>query len=194
MDTQLSNKLSNRGTGAGGSNTISGRKFEDKTSMTSFLDMKGFKPYCFRHEKWHFEMTVIDTKKISRVSQGNFKKYMKKVYNIDGIYKNPDDAYIIEDNGKIIVKILEKKEQNVEGSVEEKLWTAGYIKKTYQKMMGPNVIIEYAYCVSDFLKKKLTSDVKKYQHLNEMFLEDGIKVFFGDDENCFEQIYNWVCE
>ena len=47
---------------------------------------------------------------------------MKYKYNIS-MFRCPDEAYIIEyKNGKIQVKILEKKEQNVEGSVETKLW------------------------------------------------------------------------
>lgn len=185
--------LQTRGKGAGGAITnIVGKNFEDRTDMTSSLCQKGYVPFKFTKEKWTFYKLREENRQIVFVLQTNFKKYMYKKFGIDGIYKNPDDAYIIEKDGKIVVKILEKKAQNVEGSVEEKLWSAGYIKKAYQKMLGDDFQVEYAYCVNSFLKKKLTSDVKKYQHLLEMFKEDGIEIFYGEDEDYCEKLYAWI--
>lgn len=54
---------------------------------------------------------------------------MKNNYNIN-LFRNPDEAYIIKYNtGKKIIKILEKKEQHIEGSVETKLWSGPSLKR-----------------------------------------------------------------
>ena len=61
---------------------------------------------------------------------------MKHKYNIK-IFRCPDEAYIIEYNtGKIEIKILEKKTQNVSGSVETKLWASPSLKREYQLLLG----------------------------------------------------------
>ena len=45
--------------------------------------------------------------------------------------------------------------------------------------------------MSEFLKKKVTSNDKKYTILNTIFQENNIEVLFGDDENYFEKINAW---
>lgn len=116
---------------------------------------------------------------------------MKNKYNIE-LFRCPDEAYIIEyNNGKKVIKILEKKEQNVEGSVETKLWSGPSLKKEYEIMLGENFEVHYGFCVSEFLKKKLTSNEKKYTILNSILNENNITVLYGDDENYFEKLYIW---
>jgi len=41
------------------------------------------------------------------------------------------------------------------------------------------------------LKKKLTSNEKKYIILNTIFNESNIAVLFGDDDNYFETFNKW---
>jgi len=52
--------------------------------------------------------------------------------------------------------------------------------------------VQYCLCVSEFLKKKIISTEKKYTILNTIFSENNIAVLFGDDENYFETLDNWV--
>ena len=59
--------------------------------------------------------------------------------------------------GKKLVKILEKKDQHVNGSVENKLWCGVSFKREYQLIL-PTFEITYGFCVNDFLKKKITSN------------------------------------
>ena len=126
------------------------------------------------------------------VLQNGFKMYMKNKYNIE-LFRCPDEAYIIEyTNGKKVIKILEKKEQNVEGSVETKLWSGPSLKREYELVLGPEFSVFYGFCVSEFLKKKLISNEKKYSILNSIFNENNIVVLFGDDENYFETLINWI--
>lgn len=61
---------------------------------------------------------------------------MKNKYNIE-LFRYPDEAYLIEYNtGKKVIKILEKKEQKVEGSVETKLWSGSSLKREYELLLG----------------------------------------------------------
>ena len=51
-----------------------------------------------------------------------------------------------------LIKILEKKEQNVEGSVETKLWSGPSLKREYELVLGNDFKVHYGFCVSEFLK------------------------------------------
>lgn len=180
--------LLNKGTGAGGANTnFTGKKFEDKTNNESVLLLDGYV------KKYYYLYKTFDDKTITYVSQRGLKKYMKKKYNID-IFRNPDEAYIIEyKNGKKVVKILEKKNQNGEGSVETKLWAGPSLKREYEIILGNNFEVQYSYSVNDFLKQCLLSNKTKYEVLFNIILkENDICVFFGDDTDYFVLLNKWI--
>jgi hypothetical protein len=189
--------VSNKGTGAGGANTnYYGKKFEEKTNnQQRLLDLGYIKTSFTKNPKKAYDYYLIktfETKTIIFVLQNGLKMYMKNKYNID-LFRCPDEAYIIEyNNGKNVIKILEKKEQNVEGSVETKLWSGPSLKREYELILGSKFTVFYGFCVSEFLKKKLVSNEKKYITLNTIFNENNIVVLFGDDENYFETFDNWL--
>ena len=190
------NMIVNKGTGAGGTNTnYYGKKFEEKTNNELRLLNDGYikssltktpkKVYDYYISKTYEDKTIIF------VLQNGLKMYMKNKYNIE-LFRCPDEAYIIEYNtGKKVIKILEKKEQNVEGSVETKLWSGPSLKREYELVLGDEFEVHYGFCLSEFLKKKLISNEKKYEILNKILAESNIAVLFGDDENYFETFNNW---
>lgn len=185
------NKLTN--TGAGGKNTnYYGKKFEDKTNNQTSLLNDGFIKHCFTNKKYdYYLLKQHEDKTIVFVLQSGLKTYMKNKYNID-IFRYPDEAYIIEyKTGKKIIKILEKKQQNVEGSVEIKLWSGPSLKREYEIVLN-NFEVFYGFCVSNFLKEKLTSNKQKYLILNTILNENDISVLFGDDINYFITLKNWI--
>jgi hypothetical protein len=151
---------SNKGTGAGGANTnITGKKFEDKTDNLSILLLARY------DKKDYYVYKSFEDKTITYVSQRWLKKYMNEKYNID-IFRNPDEAYIIEyKNGKKVIKILEKKNQNGEGSVETKLWAGPSLKREYEIIIGNNFEVQYSYTVNDFLKQSILSNKKNTRYL-----------------------------
>ncbi len=61
--------------------------------------------------------------------KNSFKLYFEKEFNII-TYRQPDEAYLIKskinNDNNYILKILEKKNQNVDGSVEDKLKTGAF--------------------------------------------------------------------
>jgi hypothetical protein len=126
------------------------------------------------------------------VQQSGLKLFMKRKYNIE-VCRCPDEAYIIEFNtGRRVIKILEKKEQNVEGSVIDKLLSGPSFKREYELVLGSGFEVHYAFCVSSFLKTKLTSGTTKFKAWNTIFNEHNIVCLFGDDNNYFETLDSWL--
>lgn len=186
----------NKGTGAGGANTnYYGKKFEEKTSNQQRLLEIGYikNSFTIKPKKAYdyYLSKTFEDKTIIFVLQNGLKMYMKKKYNLD-LFRCPDEAYIIEYNsGRKVIKILEKKEQNVDGSVETKLWSGPSLKREYELVLGADFEVFYGFCVSSFLKNKITSSEQKYTILNTIFNENNIVVLFGDDENYFETFDTW---
>jgi len=193
LNTQL---IVNRGVGAGGANTnYYGKKFEEKTNNQQKLLDIGYTINNFTKKPKttydYYLSKTFEDKTIVFVLQNGLKKYMKYKYNID-LFRCPDEAYIIEyPSGRKVIKIIEKKEQNVEGSVETKLWSGPSLKREYELVLGTEFEVFYGFCVNDFLKNKLISNEKKYIILNTIFNETNIVVLFGDDENYFETFDIW---
>ena len=196
-ETKIEPILINKGTGAGGANTnYYGKKFEDKTNNEARLLNDGYIKHIFVYKKqtkahYYYLSKTFEDKTIVFVLQNGLKKYMKFTYNID-VFRCPDEAYIIEYNtGKKVIKILEKKAQTMDGSVETKLWSGPSLKREYELVLGNDFEVHYGFCVSKFLQTKITSTEKKYTILNTIFNENNIAVLFGDDDNYFEKIDLW---
>ena len=193
---QQINVVVNKGTGAGGANTnYYGKKFEEKTNNQQRLLEMGYTKNSFTKKPKkaydYYLSKTFEDKTIVFVLQNGLKMYMKNKYNID-LFRCPDEAYIIEYiSGRKVIKILEKKEQNVEGSVETKLWSGPSLKREYELVLGVEFEVFYGFCLSEFLKNKIISNEKKYTILNTIFNENNIAVLFGDDENYFETFDTW---
>lgn len=158
-EIKLLTSKNNKGTGAGGANTnYYGKNFEEKTNNETRLLGVGYVKNSFTKKSKkaydYYLSKTFDDKTIVFVLQNGLKVYIKNKYNID-LFRCPDEAYIIEYNsGKKVIKILEKKEQRVEGSVETKLWSGPSLKREYELVLGSDFEVYYCFCVSEFLKKK----------------------------------------
>ena len=210
----------NRGTGAGGSNTnLYGKKFEDVTNNERRLMEDGYTKTYFENTKKktqkentkkkpqkekppknpskktydYYLSKTYENKTVIFVLQNALKIYMKQKYNIE-LFRCPDEAYIFEHNdGTVEIKILEKKEQRVEGSVETKLWSGPSLLREYEIVLGEDKFkVEYGFCVSSFLKNKFVSGDKKYTVLKQILRENKIVVLFGEDADYFERLDEWL--
>jgi len=193
------NNIVNKGTGAGGANTnYYGKKFEEKINNQTRLINDGYIKNSFtkkNKKKYDYYLSkTFEDKTIIFVLQNGLKMYMKKKYNIK-LFRCPDEAYIIEYNtGKKVIKILEKKEQNVNGSVETKLWASPSLKREYELVLGTDFEVQYCLCISEFLQNLLVSNNKKYLVLKEILSENEIDIFFGDENSYFTLLDNWITE
>lgn len=184
----------NKGSCAGGANTnYYGKQFEDKTNNLTRLLEQGFVKHVVPNCTTMFLQKETEDRTCVFVMQHGLKSYMKYKYNIV-LFRCPDEAYIVESkyNRKPIVKILEKKEQNVNGSVETKLWSGPSLKREYEIVLGDKFEVHYAFCVNEFLQKKLCSSEKKYAVLKTILDENYIEVLFGDANDYFEKLDNWI--
>jgi len=177
------NKRANSG---GKKSTYNGKKFEDKINNENILLNLGY-------VKEDYYLLKNDTdKRYIFVIQNGFKKYMKNKYNIN-IIRLPDEAYIIEyKTGKVDIKILEKKSQNIQGSVETKLWASPSLKREYELILGNKFNISYALSVNSYLQKLLISSHIKYRTLMNILYENNIEVLYGDDTDYFTKIDLWI--
>lgn len=174
----------NKGTGAGGVNTtVLGKAFEILTNFEPHLLNLGFIKYKQYLYKEYTDRTMY------YFVQSGFKTFVKKYYDVQTI-RIPDEACIIEyKDGLRTIKILEKKEQRVEGSVELKLWAGPAIKREYE-LIFPGFKIEYAFCLSNFFRDR--NQTQRYTCLDEIFRENDIQIFYGTDDKYVDQIKTWI--
>lgn len=187
-------QIINKGTGAGGSNTnYYGKLFEEKTNNEKRLLGNGYEKTILnkKSKNGYYLSKTFEDKTVTFVSQSGLKEFIKHKYNIE-LFRCPDEAYIIEYvSGRKVIKILEKKEQNVEGSVDTKLLAGPIFKEEYTEALEHNFEVEYAFCVSKFLQDKIMSSEKKYIIFNKLMKNHNISILFGDDDNYFETFDMW---
>lgn len=192
------NKIINRGTGAGGVNTNNnGSVFERITSIENKLLENKFEKVITNDKNkysYYFE-SKNQNNKIIYLTQNGFKEYIKKKFNIDS-YRCPDEAFLIFSNNMYHLKILEKKYQNGPGSVIDKLKTGQFTKREYEKIFKKgndiNCKVSYAFCISKYLQTEFESNKPKYNNMKEIMMEDNIKLFYGEDDNYLDLLYEWI--
>jgi hypothetical protein len=182
------NVKKNRGTGAGGKNTNkNGLTFEKKISVISEIDI-----HSSSEPGKYFEFTFKNDKdenyKYIAASQNGFFKYMNEKKEINNDIKpahgckKPDEC-IIDENAKTIY-IIEKKFQQVSGSVCEKIQTVHFKKTHYQKRI-PNYKIHYIYCLSKWFEKNCETEL-------EYLKENNIPVFIDNKDNVGEDVKKFI--
>lgn len=137
------------------------------------LRADGYAQFRLGHNGMYLEKHH-DTARCVFLQQAALKPYMKLYHPEAEVIRNPDECFIVEHpDGTCCVNILEKKSQNVAGTVENKLWAAHSFKREYELLLGPNVVVKYAFCVNPFIKAYLLSDRAKYVALNQILREDN---------------------
>jgi hypothetical protein len=186
----------NRGTGAGGVNTnVSGKGFEEKTTNIHRLIANGFVrksiPACTGKNAYYLEKINTPTNTVVYLTQTAMKAYFSHFLN-KKLFRCPDEAYLFRNENNYILKVLEKKAQNVSGSVIDKLQIGNYMQYEYRACLGENFEFKYAFCLSAFLKSEYMSDTPRFEILREYNQREKVEVLFGDDENYFEMLDKWI--
>lgn len=186
----------NRGTGAGGANTnVNGKSFENKTDNQERLLSNGFirKIIPGYNTKYGFYLVkdISSTESITYITQGGLKAYFTHFFKKD-MCRSPDEAYLFRNGDTYTLKILEKKNQNTAGSVDTKLLAGKGFIDEYEFLLGENFKVQYAFCISAFLKKDYNADCIKAKALRHINKKYGIAVLFGDDDNYYETLDVWI--
>ena len=85
---------------------------------------------------------------MTRVKKETLDEYGWDQFDLKIGTKGNIDTYLEADD--YLIKILEKKEQNVEGSVIDKLLSGPSFKREYELVLGSGFEVHYAFCVSSF--------------------------------------------
>jgi len=166
IEPEAQSNIVNRGTGAGGSGTNkTGLSFEDKTVICKSGELK------------------LGDKVFIRVIKSELNKKLKDEYVKREKRLNPDEAFIDIENKKLF--IIEKKFQQCNGSVDEKIQTAIF-KREFYKELYPAYEINYCYCLCNWFKKD------KYKPEMRYFKKYNIPVFWGEDKNYVDEIKKWL--
>ena len=180
---------------AGGKKTTSnGGAFEKQTKLDEFLLNNKFENKKIKYNKKEYNYLYKKDNEIEiyNFNQQNYKPVLISIFKIreEDIFRKPDDAFIIVHNDKLHFRIVEKKFQECEGSVETKLWGSYQLRDEYRKIFKNKFnTIEYSLILNSFLFDKLCSQIKKYVILKEQFEEYNIKHYNGCDKEYKEIIY-----
>jgi hypothetical protein len=167
---------------------LHGLNFEIKTSNLNNLILKKYDKVKISNNKYGWYLShKHDENEYLYFEQGGLKQFIQKTFN-KTLIRNVDEAYLKITPEKKYLIIVEKKFQNCEGSVEEKLLLGSYFKQEYSKILGDDYVVDYVYCVSAFLKNKFVSKLNKYKIILEIFKDNNIKILYGDDENYFNEL------
>jgi hypothetical protein len=126
-------------------------------------------------------------KEILLLKQNDFKRYFKQ-YNI---CRKPDEAYVVKYTDTTIKRdlfIIEKKNQNVNGSVSDKLLTGPAFIEYYTQILENEYNIFFIYTVSKFLQDRLNSDNQQFKFIKSYCIRHNIKFLYGDEPDYFETL------
>lgn len=173
--------LINRGTGAGGANTNkNGLPYEE---MTDLRDKYTVIEKRLNYDIIQFNGTEKQYKscKQSKVFKTMDEHVDKNIMKAHGC-KNPDECYIDETSKNMF--IIEKKFQNVGGSVCEKIQTPDFKIWQYSRTF-PTYSIVYVYCLSDWFKENCKAELEYLEYKK-------IPIFWGNDVNYKENIIEFM--
>ena len=160
--------------GKGGSiANLNGRVFENSTSFKDILN----KVKNLSVEE-NGDIVLTDTGEIigKLISQGKTFKYLKdmglKPESKTSKRYNPDEALVVYKSKKVF--IIEKKFQNVSGSVDSKVLSAPFFLKTYRRLFrGSGLKVEFHYLLSDWFNKP------SYKDYLDFIKDSGCKYHFN---------------
>ena len=145
--------------GIGGGNTITGLIYEGEVDLSTYLAQQ---------KDYDIDGTNVLYK--GKVIAYIFKKhefyYFLEKNNID--WKQLISSKLLPDNCIYVIVnntlfIIEVKNQNVAGSVDEKLQTCDFKRKQYKKLLSQlNIEVEYIYILSKWFKNPKYKDVLDY--------------------------------
>lgn len=174
-------KHHNKGTGAGGANTNkNGLPYESMTDLQDEYTIIEKQPNCDI-----IQFSGNENKyKVSK--QSNVFKTMdeyrdKNITKAHGC-KNPDECLIDYRNKKMF--IIEKKFQNVGGSVCEKIQTPDFKIWQYNRTF-PTYEIIYIYCLSDWFKENCKAELEYLKYKK-------ISVFWGNSPSYKNDIIDFI--
>lgn len=179
--------------GGGANTTINGLKFERDTDFSELVDSLPnyeLKEIDFKDKKSTKGFEVYRTGEKEPMGkimpQNRFYDFLSDL-NIDNTNSKkwkPDEVFINFENNTVY--IIEKKWQDIEGSVDEKLLGFGNKRRLYQRLLDKSdkpFSVSFVFVGNDFFFKKAFRDYF------EMLRGDGIKIMIEEYDMNFFGLY-----
>jgi len=183
------------------SRNINGKKFEEKTSIESYLiNIKKYEKVIYNPCLKSGFYLVKDTVNYKNIytSQNGFKYYMNNKLNVplSNLCRLPDEAFIqIPKNNskskKVKVYIVEKKHYTQKHRIDI-LMTGNEFKMEYQNLLGNRFQIEYGYVLNDKFFRNVQLKTLKNINLKNRLNVSNIPLFNGDKKEYKNLIYRWL--
>lgn len=156
----------------GGANTnANGLEFERQTDLLTMIDRVG--------PEYTIEGNIVKKNGVEVARHYKTHSLYKELLSPQGVnYRDilskkllPDEALLVGNT----LYLIEKKYQNVSGSVDEKLQTCDFKKKQYTRLLAPlGINVEYYYLLNDWFDQPQYRDVFNY------IQSVGCKYFIGE--------------
>jgi len=183
---RIKNRIINRGTGSGGALTnANGLSYEELTMLPcDIIETK--KNYMKIKFHGSCDRTFICANQSKLFNYMNSigvinKKTIRKAH---GCCK-PDECYV--EHEKKVIFIIEKKFQQVAGSVCEKIQTAHFKKWFFEKTF-PGYTVVYMYCLSDWFRIHCKAELN---YLNKIL---NVPVFFGSSKTYKKDVIHFITD
>lgn len=179
--------------GGGAQTTLNGLEFERDTDFSELVDLLEnyeVREIDFKDKKKikGFEVYRKDEEKLigKIMPQNRFYDFLEElnIENTNSKKWQPDDVFINFENRTIY--IIEKKWQEIEGSVDEKLLGFGNKRRIYQRLLDKSETpfsVSFIFIGNDFFEKD------SYRDYFEMLRGDGIKIMIGKYDMKFFGLY-----
>jgi hypothetical protein len=181
---------------SGGKQTnINGLAFEKLSCNYANLINTGFEkvPLDKSCKNSFYLNKTLHGKRLYYTSKIGLRHLLLQKFNVK-IHKQPDEAYLIQsidDNTLPKLFIIEKKFQNVHGSVDEKLLACDGIRQMYSNIVGKHASVEYIFCLSNYYKNLFENNPsEKYILIKKIIQGYNVKILYGEDSDYFDKLNN----
>lgn len=165
--------------GKGGSKTKIGLAFEEKTDIEKLLSQQPYYKLAwkqFTRLKNKYSLLLVENKpQAYLLKKHRLYYFLEEFYQIN--WKDYLSKQIMPDNALYVLNtlyIIEIKFQSVAGSVDEKLQTCDFKRKTYQHLVcSLNWNVEYIYILNDWFKQPM------YKNTLDYILAVGCRYYFN---------------
>jgi hypothetical protein len=169
-------------------NRLTGKQFEVLTSNEYRLLLRNYKKICLNKNRYGYYLhKQINEDEYVFVSQSGFRHYAQRYLDID-FRRYPDEAYITKKDKQVKILILEKKIQSVQGSVDQKLYSAPLIREEYQELCHGKAVIEYGFCLGYYFQHMF----RARPEIKRLLCKHDIKIMFGMHAEYYKMLDEWT--
>ena len=163
--------------------------------MEQYLNNKNFtKQYFDDNSNYYLKHCDENNNTVIYLKNNAYKTYLKSMYNLE-ITEQPDEAFLIINNNKHCIKLIEHKYLN-RYSDKTPLKTGSTNKELYDIDLNNDTDkfnIELSYSINNYINYRLNSDDIEFRNIKKILSQLNINLFNSENENYCDTLYEWIC-